>query len=134
GDGSVDLATLRQAVSVETGLVGGGAYAVAAPVVHDNNCPGQYVMGQVVNSAGAPVAGIWVQMRDQWGNEATTVSKSGTIDYGMFDFPIPSGSPHELYLTVLGEGGVPLSATVVIPHRQGEAADLSCHHIVFRGG
>jgi hypothetical protein len=134
GDGSVDINTLVQAVNVETGLMGGGVYRLAAPVVHDNNCPGQYVMGRVINSAGAPIAGIWIKMRDQWGNEATTVSKSGAIDYGIFDFPIPSGSPHELYITVLGEGGAPLSATYTIPHRQGEGGDLSCHHIVLQGG
>ncbi|MCB0189702.1 MAG: hypothetical protein KDE31_35770, partial [Caldilineaceae bacterium] len=134
GDGSVDLAALSQAVNVETGLVGGGAYAVSAPVIHDNNCPGQYIMGRIVNHAGAPVSGVWVKLRDQWGNEATAVSKNGAIDYGLFDFPIPSGSPHELCLTVLGEGGVAVSATVTIPHRQGEAADFSCHHIVFQGG
>ncbi|MEZ4614338.1 MAG: hypothetical protein R2867_02325 [Caldilineaceae bacterium] len=65
---------------------------MAAPIVHDNNCPGQYVMGRVINGAGEPVAGVWIKMNDQWGNEATTVSKSGAIDYGLFDFPIPSGA------------------------------------------
>jgi len=130
-DGIVPIDMLQQAINGEAGLIGGG-YLVVTPVVHDNNCPGQYVMGRIVNSSGEPVAGVWVKMRDQWGNETTAVSKSGAIDYGMFDFPIPSGSPHELSLTVVGEDGVPLSATITIPHRQGEAAELSCHHIVFQ--
>ncbi len=134
GDGSVDINTLVQAISVDTSLVGGGAYHLAAPVVHDNNCPGQYVMGQVINGTGAPVAGVPIKMRDQWGNEATAVSKNGAADYGLFDFPLPSGAPYDLYITVLGEGGVPLSATVTIPHHQGEGGDFSCHHIVLQGG
>ncbi len=133
GDGSVDINTLIADVSIDTGLVG-GAYHLAAPIVHDNNCPGQYVMGQVIDGTGAPLAGVSIKMSDEWGNEATTVSKSGAADYGMFDFPIPSGGPYNLYITVLGEGGVPISATFTIPHHQGEGGDLSCHHIVLQGG
>jgi penicillin-binding protein 1C len=131
GDGSVDIGALQSATAVETGLIGAG-YGLAAPVVHNNECPGQYVMGRIVNGAGAPIAGVAVKMRDQWGNETVAVSKSGAIDFGLFDFPIPSGAPHELYLTVLGEGGAPASATVTIFHRQGEGGDFSCHHVVFQ--
>jgi len=134
GDGSVGIDTLVQAIAVDSGVVGGGLYRLAAPVVHDNNCPGQYVMGQILDSAGAPVAGLLIEMRDQWGNVATAVSKNGAADYGMFDFPLPSGSSYELYITILGEGGVPMSATYTIPHRQGEGGDNSCHHIILQGG
>ncbi len=130
--GSVEVATIAQTDGIPAVDRGSDRYRLAGTVVHDNNCPGQYVMGRVLNSDGAPVAGVWVQMRDQWGNVSTAVSKSGAIDYGLFDFPIPSGSPHELYVTVLEEGGNPASATYPIPHRQGEAGDASCHHIVFQ--
>lgn len=138
GDGSVDVSALARAVTVDTGAIdqrlpGGGSYTLSGPMVHDNNCPGQYVMGRIINNSGAPVAGVSVQLRDEWGNEATAVSKSGTIDFGMFDFPIPSGAPHQLFITVLGDGG-PASATYTIPHRQGEGGDASCHHLIFQGG
>lgn len=133
GEGSVDINTLVQTLAVDNGLVG-GAYHLAAPIVHDNNCPGQYVMGQVIDGTGAPLAGVSIQMSDEWGNTAMTVSKNGAADYGMFDFPIPSGGPYNLYLTVLGEGGVPISGTFTIPHRQGEGGDYSCHHLILQGG
>ncbi|MCB0064520.1 MAG: hypothetical protein KDE19_20495, partial [Caldilineaceae bacterium] len=134
--GSVEMGALARAVPVDTGvaLPAAGDYRLAGGIVHDNTCPGQYVMGRIVNQSGAPVAGVWVKLRDDWGNETTAVSKSGAIDFGMFDFPIPSGAPHNLYITVLGEGGAPASATYTIPHRQGEGGDASCHHLVFQGG
>lgn len=134
GDGSVELSALARAVDVEAGTVGSGRYQLAGAIVHDNECPGQYVMGRVINFDGGPVAGIHIIMRDEWGNQASAISKSGANDYGLFDFPIPSGAPHQLYLTVVDDGGNPVSPTITIPHRQGEAADLSCHHVVLQGG
>lgn len=133
GEGSVDLAMLSRAVDVETG-VAGGRYTLAGQIVHDNNCPGGYVMGRILNHEGAPVAGVQVQLRDPWGNQAYAISKSGAFDYGMFDFPIPSGSPQELAITVLDGSGNPISATFTVPHRLGDAGDAPCHHIVLQGG
>ena len=133
GDGSVDVVTLSRAVDIGTG-VAGGLYAIAGAIQHDSDCPGNYVMGRVVNQAGGPVAGIQVNLRDQWGNQAYAVSKSGATDYGLFDFPIASGSPHELYLTVMDGSGNPVSATFTIFHKMGDAGDASCHHIVLQGG
>ncbi len=134
GDGSIEVSVLARAVDVEAGLVGGNSYRLATAVVHDNNCPGQYVMGRVVNAQGDPVAGVQIVMRDEWGNQATAISKNGAIDYGMFDFPIPSGAPHQIYVTVIDDGGNPISAAITIPHRQGEATEASCHHLVLQGG
>jgi len=134
GDGSVEVSALVRAVDVEAGLIGEGRYQLAGAIVHDNDCPGQYLMGRVINGEGGPVAGIHLILRDEWGNQASAISKSGANDYGMFDFPIPSGTPHLLYLTVVDDGGNPVSATITIPHRQGEAADLACHHVVLQGG
>ena len=73
-------------------------------------------------------------MRDEWGNQSSAISKNGAIDYGLFDFPIPSGAPHQIYITVVDDGGNPISAVIAIPHRQGEAVDASCHHLVLQGG
>ena len=134
GDGSVEVAALARAVDVEAGLVGGGNYRLAAAIVHDNDCPGQYVMGRVINLEGGPVAGIHIIMRDEWGNQSSAISKNGASDYGLFDFPIPSGAPHQIYITVVDDGGNPISAVIAIPHRQGEAPDASCHHLVLQGG
>ncbi|MEZ4859988.1 MAG: transglycosylase domain-containing protein [Caldilineaceae bacterium] len=132
GDGAVDIAQISNAVDIGAGVMG-GSYMLAGPIVHDNDCPGQYIMGRILNREGAPVAGVHVKMRDQWGNEANAVSKSGAVDYGMFDFPIPSGAPNELWVTVLDGAGNAASAPFRIPHRMEEAGDASCHHIVLQG-
>jgi hypothetical protein len=103
-------------------------------IQHDNQCPGSYIMGQVLNREGSPVAGIQISLRDPWGNQAYAISKNGAMDYGMFDFPIASGAPHELYITVMDGTGNPISATFTVPHRLGDAGDAPCHHIVLQGG
>jgi hypothetical protein len=137
-DGSVDVATLSRSVDIGTVDIGtgvtGGLYAIAGTIQHDTNCPGSYVMGRVINTGGGPVAGIQVNLRDQWGNQAYTASKSGATDYGLFDFPIASGSPHELYLTVMDGSGNPISATFTIFHKMGDAGDAPCHHVILQGG
>lgn len=132
-DGSVDVATLSQAIEIGSGLAG-GRYTLVGAIQHDNNCPGSYIMGQVLNREGSPVAGIQISLRDPWGNQAYAISKNGAMDYGMFDFPIASGAPHELYLTVMDGTGNPISATFTVPHRLGDAGDAPCHHIVLQGG
>ena len=131
GEGSVDVATLTPANGP---AAGGGRYVIARAIENNSDCPGSYVMGRIINYDDAPVAGVQVHLRDEWGNEAYAVSKSGTNDYGMFDFPIPSGAPHNLYLTVMDGTGNPISATFTIPHKQGNAGDAPCHHIVLQGG
>lgn len=132
-DGSVDIATLSQAVDIGTGLAG-GRYTLVGAIQHDNHCPGSYIMGQILNREGSPVAGIQINLRDEWGNQAYAISKDGAMDYGMFDFPIASGAPHELYITVMDGTGNPISATFTVPHRLGDAGDAPCHHIVLQGG
>ncbi|MDQ3248072.1 MAG: transglycosylase domain-containing protein, partial [Chloroflexota bacterium] len=130
---TVAVLTTTQAVDNPIPLVG-GSYMLAKPVVNDTNCPGAYVMGRIVNRDGGPVAGVYVYLRDEWGNYAYAVSKSGATDYGLFDLPIASSAPHELYLTVMDGGGNPISPTFTILHKLGEAGDASCHHVVFQGG
>lgn len=130
---AVPVDAIQRAVSVD-GLSGGGVYALAQPIVNDGACPGSYVMGQVLNRDGAPVAGVRLSLRDPWGNEAITVSKNGPNDYGKFDFPIYADGPHDLFLTVLDENNNPISTTFVIPHKQDANSDTPCHHVVLRGG
>jgi len=133
-DGSVDIATLSGAVEIGTSVAAAGQYSLSGPIVHDNNCPGSYIMGLILNRAGAPVADVAINLRDSWGNQAQAYSKQGALDYGMFDFPISSGSPHELYITVVDGSGNPLSAPIIVPHGSDEAGDAPCHHIVLQGG
>ncbi|RIK57199.1 MAG: hypothetical protein DCC57_02220 [Chloroflexi bacterium] len=130
-DGGVPLEMVRDAVPA--GGVG-GVYVLAAPLIHNWACPGSYVMGQVLNPDGAPVAGVRVQMQDAWGNQTVAVSKNGPNDYGMFDFPIYGDGPQNLVVTVVDETGTPLSAPLMIPHKQDAESDTPCHHLVLRGG
>lgn len=129
-DGGVPLEMVCDAVPAG----GVGVYVAAAPLIHNWACPGNYVMGQVLNPDGTPVAGVRVQMQDAWGNQAVVVSKDGPNDYGMFDFPIYGDGPQNLVITVIDEAGAPLSAPLVIPHKQDAESDTPCHHLVLRGG
>ncbi len=129
-DGGVPLDVVARAVAVD-GLVGGGVYRLAEPIVHDNSCPGNYVMGVVLDPGRAPVAGVRLVLADPWGNQAEAYSKNGQGDYGQFDFPVYGDGPHDLFLTVTDDAGNPLSPTIVVPHRQDAASDAPCHHVVL---
>ena len=133
GGGVVEIVNMN-GLPGSGGALFGGNYVLAGPVIHDANCPGSYVMGRMVNADGAPVAGITVYLRDEWGNYAYTTSKSGASDYGQFDFPIPAAAPHQLYLTIVDGNGNQISPAFAIPHKQGEAGDAPCHHVVIQGG
>lgn len=132
-DGAVELAVIQKAAG-SGDQIGPARYWLAEPIVNDYGCPGQYVMGQVVNLDGAPVAGVRIVMRDPWGNEAQTMSKDGPNDYGMFDFPIYVSEAHDLSLMVVDEGGNPLSGVIVVPHRRDGASDTPCHVVKLQGG
>jgi penicillin-binding protein 1C len=132
--GAVEVAAMAGLVAESSAPLGSGYYALAAPIVHDANCPGAYVMGRVLNLAGEPAPGVAIRFRDEWGNEANAISKSGASDFGMFDFPIPSSSPHEMYVWVVDPAGNQISPTITIQHRRGDAPDAPCHHVVLQGG
>ena len=108
-------------------------YALARPVEHHAMCPGNYIMGQVLNGAGAPVAGVHVVMVDEWGNRSDAVSKSGEGDFGSYDFAIHSFANHYT-LTVLDSAGNIASPEVTVEHLQGAAGDAPCHTVVWIGG
>ena len=130
-DGALELAAIQKSSG---SFSGPGSYWLAEPIANDASCPGNYVMGQVVNLDGAPVAGVRIVLRDPWGNEAHAISKDGQNDYGKFDFPIYSNDPHDLMLTVIDDAGNPLSSTIVIPHRRDGASDTPCHSVKIQGG
>jgi penicillin-binding protein 1C len=108
-------------------------YALAEPVSHHSVCPGNYIVGQVLNAGGAPVAGVRISLVDQWGNRADTWSKDSAGDYGHYDFPI-NFFPNQYTLVIVDGGGNPLSAPVVIDHLQGNGGDAPCHTVTWRGG
>ena len=105
-------------------------FTLANSIVNDEACPGNYVMGRVVNEQGGPVPGIYVLAVDQWGNRVTVVSKSDEANYGRFDIPL-NGGANTYTLTVIGDGGVPISPDITVRHLQGEAA-APCHHVTLR--
>jgi hypothetical protein len=107
-------------------------YALARPVEHNAACPGNYIMGQVLNRQGAPVAGVHVVMVDEWGNRSDAVSKNGEADYGGYDFPIHSFANHYT-LTVLDPAGNVASPAVTVEHLQGTAGAAPCHTVVWIG-
>lgn len=98
---------------------------------HDNNCPGNYIMGQILDAKGQPLSGVSVIAVDQYGNFMLSQSKSGALDYGSFDFPIDTND-REFYVTVVDENGAPLSFSTTIRHRMGEFVELGCHYLTFR--
>ncbi|CAN5388829.1 hypothetical protein BH10CHL1_BH10CHL1_08010 [soil metagenome] len=133
--GAMDVALVNQNVAVGAPSdLQAGTYRLMPPIVNDVNCPGAYVMGRILNWANAPVAGVRIHLSDEWGNQADAISKDGPGDYGSFDFPLASDSPHQIYLTVIDGAGNLVSPTFTIQHKQGTAGDAPCHHVVLQGG
>lgn len=102
-------------------------------VSHHDQCPGHYIVGQVLNRDGAPLPGVHIVLVDEWGNRADAWSKSGAADFGRYDFPINTFA-NRYTLTVLDEGGNPISASVTIEHLQGAGGASPCHTLVWIGG
>ena len=109
------------------------SFALARPVENHTSCPGNYIVGQVLNRQGAPVAGVHIVMVDEWGNRSDTVSKNGEADYGSYDFAIHSFANHYT-LTVVDPAGNIASPAVVVEHLQGAGGDAPCHTVVWIGG
>ncbi len=81
---------------------------------------------------GAATASIHVTLVDQWSNRADTISKSGAIDYGHYDFPI-NHFANRYTITILDESGAPLSLSIVIDHLQGSGGESPCHTVDWVG-
>jgi len=115
------------------GPTGPGSYSLAQPVTHHRECPGNYLVGRVLNAAGGPVAGVRLTMVDQWGNRAEAVSKSGATDFGNYDFML-NAFPNRYTVTVVDGAGQPISAPVTVDHRQGAGGDAPCHTVIWWSG
>lgn len=108
-----------------------GSYGLAEAVSHHDACPGNYIVGQVLDAAGAPLAGVRINLMDQWGNQADAWSKDSPGDFGRYDFPV-NYFPNQYTLLVLDGAGNPLSAPVVVDHLQGNGGDAPCHSVIWR--
>lgn len=95
-------------------------------------CNGNFITGNVIDGGGAPMAGVRVVATDQYGNYAETRSKNGAADYGLFDFSV-SGSQNSYYVTLVDEGGNPISPTAMVNHSQ-PADGNACYWVQFRQG
>ena len=100
---------------------------------HDDQCPGQYVMGQAVDERGIALPGVTIRLVDAWDNTYQTVSKSGAGDAGRFDFPIYGrDAPQSFTLQVLDANGNPNGSPILVPHRTDENSNRPCHHLVVK--
>ena len=102
---------------------------------HDDQCPGEYVMGQAVDDRGVALPGVTIRLTDAWDNTYQTVSKSGANDAGRFDFPIYGrDAPQNFTLQVLDSNGNPNGSPILVPHRTDESSNRPCHHLIVRRG
>ena len=100
---------------------------------HDDQCPGQYVMGQAVDDRGVALPGVTIRLMDDWDNTYQTITKSGANDAGRFDFPIYGrDAPQSFTLQVLDTNGNPNGSPILVPHRTDENSNKPCHHLVVR--
>lgn len=103
------------------------AFALRAEVRHSTgDCPGAYILGRVTDAQARPLAGVRLQLVDEYGNQQTQISKSGANEVGRYDFPL-FGPPRRFYLSVVDAQNRPLSPVIEIPHGVGGAPQATCH-------
>jgi len=107
-------------------------FVLARAVRYSNgDCPGTYALGTVTDRAGNPLAGVRLYLVDEYGNEATAVTKPGPGDTGRYDFPM-GGPPRRFSMTVVDEAGNPLSAGVEILHELPPQEGQNCRWVDWR--
>lgn len=111
-------------------------YTLARPVrASTGDCPGMpglvYVLGQVTDRAGSPLAEVRLKLVDEYGNVAFAVSKASQADLGRYDFPV-TGPARRLYLSVVDAAERPLSAEVEIRYGLAPTAEATCHWVDWR--
>lgn len=103
------------------------AFLPAGAVRHTaDGCPGAAIRGVARDAAGNPLPGVRLWRYDQYGNEQTVETKSGSTDLGQYDFVL-GDTPNVHYVQVVDVGGSPISPRLEVQHRQGDAADAMCH-------
>ncbi len=111
-----------------------GAFAfVLAQSVRNTtgDCPGTYVLGQVIDKAGNPLPGVRLRLVDEYGNTVEATTKAGQGDAGRYDFPV-AGPARNFTLTVLDGNGAAASRGVQIAHGSGPQAAATCHWVDWK--
>ena len=120
---------LSETASPEPTVRNSFPYVLARPVRDSSgDCPGNYVLGQVTDRAGNGLPDVRLHLVDEYGHEATKITKSGVGEMGRYDFPL-FGAPRRFYLTVVDATGNALSASVEIPHGVGANPTATCHWV-----
>ena len=127
GEGLVAVTTTELAPG------GQGIYNLAEPISHHADCPGNYIIGYVLNASGAAVPGVHITLVDQWGNRADAFTKNGEQDFGRYDFPIHHFA-NQYTLMIVNDAGNPNSPAVVVNHLQTDGGDAPCHTVNWIGG
>lgn len=129
GGGSPDIRGTPVPFPTGTPRANPSGFAYLPGPVSENlgeGCFGRYVLGSVLNSAGAPVPGVTLLLIDQYGNRATAVSKDNPP--GAFDLQINQASPNYQLMVVAGDQVLSPSVTIA----QSEAAiasGVACYSI-----
>jgi|GEM_PF-4725689 len=97
-----------------------------------SSCSGEQVVGTVIDASTNPLPGVLLKYVDQWGNELSVITGGSFSDYGLFTFDIPVETSHQIYITIVNDGGNPVSNTAVIDHKQADNVGYLCHYLVFR--
>jgi hypothetical protein len=106
-------------------------FGLMRPVKHSaGDCPGNYILGQVVDRGGNPMSDVRLSLVDEYGNVETKATKSG-VDAGRYDFPL-FGPPRKFYLMVVDDRGRPLGPEIEIAHGLGAYAQATCHWVDWR--
>jgi hypothetical protein len=104
-------------------------FLLARPVRHSTgDCPGSYILGQVTDRSANPLPGTRLWLVDEYGNQATTTTKTGATDAGRYDFPL-FGPPRRFFLSVVDAAGQPISLRMEIPHGIAPNAQATCHWV-----
>jgi hypothetical protein len=110
----------------------GVQYVLANPVRHSSgDCPGNYILGHVVDAKGNPLPNITLLLVDEYGNQETKVSKAGAAEAGRYDFPL-FGAPRKFTLAIIDASGRLLSTKIEVPVGSGTAVGMTCHWVDFR--
>ncbi len=95
--------------------------------VVNQGCIGHYIQGRVVNEDGAPLPGITVVAKDEWGNMFTATSKENPA--GVYDIPI-NAIPATYQVYIAGPAGLPASPVLTVEHDESLVSRGNACHVI----
>ncbi len=122
-----------EAISPEEPVAGdtGGydfiVYGEIESVVDQEGCIGHYIQGRILNEDGAPLPGITVVAKDEWGNMFTATSKENPA--GAYDIPI-NAIPTTYQVYIVGSAGLPASPVLSVEHDESLASRGAACHLI----